>query len=65
VYATDAAVTGDVQVLGHFPAGSHPPITYPFAIVAGAAAPAVEQLFAFLRGPEARAVFDAAGFSLR
>jgi len=65
VYATDAAASADVEVLGRFPEGSHTPITYPFAIVAGEAEPAVEQLFAFLRGPEATAVFEEAGFSVR
>lgn len=65
VYATDAAVSDDVKVLGRFPEDSHTPITYPFAIVAGAADPAVEELFAYLRGPEATAVFEGAGFTVR
>ncbi len=65
VYATDAAVSEDVKVLGRFPEESHTPITYPFAIVAGAADPAVEDLFAYLRGPEATAVFEDAGFTVR
>jgi len=65
VYATDAAVSDDVKVLGRFPEDSHTPITYPFAIVAGAATPAVEAFFAYLRGPEAAAVFEDAGFTVR
>ena len=31
VYATDAAASRGVRVVGTFPAESHPPITYPFA----------------------------------
>ncbi|MFP4127024.1 MAG: molybdate ABC transporter substrate-binding protein [Alphaproteobacteria bacterium] len=65
VYATDAAVTEDVKVLGRFAQDSHAPITYSFAIVADAAGPPVEAFFAFLLGPEGRAVFAEAGFTLR
>jgi molybdate transport system substrate-binding protein len=35
-YATDAAVDPRVTVVGTFPAGSHPPIIYPAALLAGA-----------------------------
>ena len=62
VYATDAAITADVEVVGTFPAESHTPITYPFAVVADADGPAVERLFAFLTGAEARAIFAGFGF---
>lgn len=65
VYATDAAVSDDVKVLGRFPEGSHTPITYPFAIIEGAAEPPVKDLFAYLRGAEATAVFEDAGFTVR
>ena len=65
VYATDAAVTPAVEVVGRIPAETHSPIRYPFAILEGAATPAVEAFFAFLRGPEATAVFEDAGFSVR
>ena len=33
VYATDAALTDKVDVAGTFPANSHPPISYPVAII--------------------------------
>lgn len=65
VYATDAAVTPAVKIVGRIPPESHTPISYPFAIVEGAATPAVEAVFAFLLGPDARAVFEAAGFVVR
>ena len=34
IYATDAALTDKVEIAGTFPAGSHPSITYPMAIIA-------------------------------
>lgn len=65
VYATDAAVARGVRVAGTFPADSHPPISYPFAIVAGRDRPVVRAVFAYLTGPEARAAYARAGFSVR
>ena len=35
VYSTDAAVSKKVKVVGTFPEDSHPPITYPAALVSG------------------------------
>ena len=37
VYATDAAAEDNVSIAGTFPAGSHPPIRYPAALLTGAA----------------------------
>ena len=34
VYATDAAASRGVRVVGTFPDATHPPITYPFALLA-------------------------------
>lgn len=65
VYATDAAATRGVAVLGTFPAESHPPITYPFAITRRAAANAqARALHAFLVGPEAAPTWQRFGFTL-
>ncbi len=65
VYATDAAAEPRVRVVATFPAGSHPPVVYPFAVTADARqGEAARRLVAFLAGPEARAVFAAAGFTL-
>ena len=62
VYATDAAGVSRVRVVGTFPPASHPPIAYPFAVVAGRDAPPARALLAFLLGPEARAVYEKRGF---
>ena len=63
VYRSDVAISDRVRVAGLFPAGSHPPITYPMAVVAGRRSPAVDRLYQFLLGPTARAVFEKHGFS--
>ena len=62
VYATDAAITSRVRMAGTFPADSHPPITYPAAIVADRDRPEVRRFFAFLASAEAAAVFARHGF---
>jgi molybdate transport system substrate-binding protein len=63
VYATDAKVA-PVKVVGTFPENSHPPIIYPVALTKSAA-PAAKNFLAFLSGPEARAIFEKAGFTAR
>ena len=63
VYVTDARASTHVKIVGVFPAGSHSPIVYPFAIVKGAGTPAVQAYFRFLTGPEARTVFSRYGFA--
>jgi len=62
VYATDAAVTGQVRVVGLFPADSHPAIVYPAALTTAAGDDARDFL-RFLAGPEAQAILQARGFS--
>ncbi|NOG71390.1 molybdate ABC transporter substrate-binding protein [Roseicella sp. DB1501] len=65
VYATDAAVSSAVKVVGTFPAASHPPITYPFALATRAAGNAeARALLAFLAGPQAMPVWQRFGFGL-
>ena len=63
VYATDAAAE-DVAILGEFPAATHPAIIYPAAAVTGRDSPAALAFLAYLRGPAARAAFEAQGFTL-
>jgi molybdate transport system substrate-binding protein len=65
VYATDAAITKKVRVVGTFPVDSHPPIVYPVAAVAGGNAKAAASFLDFLKSPQARAVFEKYGFSVR
>ncbi len=64
VYSTDAAVSRQVRIAGTFPADSHPPIVYPFAVVKGGDSPAARQLMQFLAGPEASAIFARCGFKV-
>ncbi len=64
VYATDAAVSKNVTVAGTFPASSHDPITYPFAVVKSGDTPDARALLTFLQGPEARAAFARRGFKV-
>lgn len=63
VYATDAAADDRVQVLGHFPAASHPQIVYPAAVTAKCS-DAARRFLAYLRRDEARRIFVAQGFAL-
>lgn len=62
VYATDAAAEPRVSAVATFPEGSHPPIVYPAALVAGAD-PAAAAFLDWLAGPEAGAVFADLGFA--
>ena len=64
VYATDAAASPGVRVVGTFPDGLHPPITYPFALTRGAG-PASPALLAFLTGPDAAGIYRRLGFLVR
>jgi molybdate transport system substrate-binding protein len=64
VYGTDAAVSKAVMVAGTFPAGSHDPVSYPFAVVKSHDTPEARALLSFLEGPQARAVFVQRGFKV-
>lgn len=65
VYATDAAISDKVKVVGVFPLESHPPIVYPVAIVAGHKSDTAGRFMEFLQSPDAKAVFKKYGFSVR
>ena len=65
VYATDAASSDRVKVVGEVPEDAHTAISYPFAIVAGEPDPVVRDVFDFLVGPDAARVFEDAGFTVR
>lgn len=64
VYLTDARSEPRVKVVDVFPADSHPPIVYPFALTAGSSNPAAADFLDYLRGPAAREVFEAQGFTV-
>lgn len=62
VYATDAAATDNVTVVGTFPTDSHPPIVYPGALLTGAADPADRAFFTALSSDAGDARFQDEGF---
>jgi molybdate transport system substrate-binding protein len=65
VYATDAAASQGVRVAGTFPAESHTPVTYPFALMRRAENNAQARAFlAFLAGPGARPTWERFGFRI-
>jgi molybdate transport system substrate-binding protein len=64
VYATDASVSKGVMVAGTFPANSHDPISYPFALTKNGDTAEARALLAFLAGPQARTVFVQRGFKV-
>jgi len=63
VYATDAALLPDVQVLATFPEEGHSPIRYSLARLEGAESKAVLDFFSYLLSQEAAEVFKRYGFS--
>ena len=65
VYSTDAAITRKVKVVATFPADSHPPISYPMAVVKSRDGPAARALLAELSGPAAKAIYAKNGFVVR
>lgn len=65
VYATDARASKAVRVVGVFPAGSHPPITYPIARLKSSTNPEGEAFRKFLLSGQGRAIFSRYGFTVR
>jgi molybdate transport system substrate-binding protein len=61
VYETDAKVDPSLHVVGVFPENTHPPIVYPVALTKSAV-PQAKDFLAYLSGPEARVIFEKAGF---
>jgi molybdate transport system substrate-binding protein len=64
VYGTDASVSKGVMVAGTFPANSHDPVSYPFAVVKAGDTAEARALLGFLAGPQARAIFVKRGFKV-
>jgi molybdate transport system substrate-binding protein len=62
VYETDAKVEPAVKIVGTFPEGAYPPVTYPVAAMASANA-AVTRYLDFLRTGAAKTIFEHYGFS--
>lgn len=64
VYKTDAFAENKVEIVGTFPAGSHPAIIYPGAVVHSTPHPsAAAELIGFLASPAAGEIFESHGFS--
>jgi len=64
VYATDAQASRKVAVIYRFTSGSHPPIRYPAALLAGSKHPDARAFLEFLRSIEGRAIFRSHGFGI-
>jgi molybdate transport system substrate-binding protein len=63
VYETDAKTAPSVHVVAAFPENTHPPIVYPVALTKTASA-AAKDFLTYLSGPDAKGIFEKAGFSL-
>jgi molybdate transport system substrate-binding protein len=63
VYRTDALSEPRVRIVGAFPADSHPPILYPFAVVAASTHLQAEAFLAWLASPAAARIFAGEGFT--
>ena len=64
VYETDARVEPKVRGVGVFPAGSHAPIVYPAAIVAGSRNKDAAGFLAFMSSARAGRIFQGYGFTI-
>ena len=63
VYETDAKIEPKVKIVGYFPNGSYPPVTYPVAATVSRKNAAVGKYLDFLRTPAVKAIFEKYGFS--
>jgi molybdate transport system substrate-binding protein len=63
VYETDAKVEPKVKIVGMFPDGSYPPVTYPVAATTASTNAEAAGYLKFLRGSTAKAIFEKYGFS--
>jgi molybdate transport system substrate-binding protein len=64
VYESDAKSDPKVKVVGVFPADSHPPVVYPFAVTADAKGDGAKRFLDYLRSAAAKPFFEAQGFSI-
>ena len=64
VYETDAKIEPKVKIVGVFPDGSYPPVTYPVAATATTSKASVPNYLDFLRTKQARDIFEKYGFSV-
>ena len=64
VYKTDAAIEPKVKIVGTFPAGTVPPITYPIAQTASSKNPDATAFITYQSGPDATKQFERFGFTV-
>jgi molybdate transport system substrate-binding protein len=64
VYRTDAIADSNVRIVAEFPEGSHPPIIYPAAAVAGGRKARARRFLAYLRSSTAQVIFARYGFCM-
>ncbi|MEO8384812.1 MAG: molybdate ABC transporter substrate-binding protein [Betaproteobacteria bacterium] len=62
VYKTDALADKGVRIVDVFPAGTHPAITYPLALVATSKSGPAKELIAFMKAEKTRATWEKYGF---
>lgn len=63
VYETDTKISQKVMIVARFPADTHAPITYPFALIANASN-AARGYFIYLMGDDAQRIFRRHGFKI-
>jgi molybdate transport system substrate-binding protein len=64
VYETDAKIEPKVKIVGVFPDGAYPPVTYPVAATANTTKSSVPSYLDFLRSKQAKDIFEKYGFSV-
>ncbi len=62
VYASDAAISDKVRIIGTFPADSHPNVDYPVAALKTENSNASREFIAFLSTKQAKAIWEKYGF---
>lgn len=65
VYKTDANAEKTVRIVDTFPAGTHEPIVYPFAVTSASTNADAAAFLAYLSSPAAVKVFEAEGFTVQ
>lgn len=62
VYATDAAISSKVKVVGEFPLNSYPAVVYPLAITRNS--PQATAFYQFLQSQQAKTIYQKYGFTI-
>ncbi len=64
-YATDAAASSAVRIAARIPATSHPPISYPIALISKTPGDGARRAYNYLCGPAAARIFKRHGFIVK